>query len=67
MLECCTAIAAVYDWVGGEWPVYRAGRRLGRPLLRLSRGSTALDIGWGTGLSFPLLAWGGHVQVWADT
>lgn len=48
-------VAPLYDVVSLEWPVYRAGRVVGIPLLELSPGDTVLDVGCGTGLNFPLL------------
>jgi len=50
-----TTVARVYDLVSAE-PVYRRGRRLAVPLLRLRPGATVLDLGCGTGLNFDLLA-----------
>jgi len=50
-----TAVAPLYDALSAEWPVYRAGRVRGIPLLRLSEGNSVLDVGCGTGLNFPLL------------
>jgi ubiquinone/menaquinone biosynthesis C-methylase UbiE len=55
MLERYTAVAPIYDLVSAEWPVYRAGRLHGIPLLQLAEGHTVLDIGCGTGLNFPHL------------
>lgn len=50
-----TTVAPFYDLFSGEWPVYGAGRTAGIPLLRLSPGDHVLDVGCGTGLSFPFL------------
>lgn len=50
------ATAPLYDVLSGERPVYRAGRLAGISTLRLSPGDTVLDVGCGTGLSFPLLS-----------
>ncbi len=44
----------VYDLLSAE-PVYCRGRRAGIEQLRLRPGSVVLDLGCGTGLSFPLL------------
>ena len=56
MLEPYRVVAPIYDLVSGEWPVYRAGRVAGIESLELQPGDTVLDVGCGTGLSFPLLA-----------
>ena len=55
MPERYTAIAPLYDVLSFEWPVYRAGRVAGVPLLGLSAGDVVVDVGCGTGLNFPLL------------
>jgi len=47
--------ARFYDVLSAEYPVYRAGRRLGIDALRLRPGERVLDIGCGTGLNFRLL------------
>lgn len=48
-------LAPGYDVLSGEWPIYRAGRTTGIGALRLGQGAVVVDIGCGTGLSFPLL------------
>ncbi|WAH98157.1 class I SAM-dependent methyltransferase [Arthrobacter sp. MMS18-M83] len=47
--------ARFYDVLSAEYPVYRAGRRLGINALGLRPGQRVLDIGCGTGLNFSLL------------
>jgi ubiquinone/menaquinone biosynthesis C-methylase UbiE len=47
--------APLYDVLSGERPIYRPGREAGIRALRLGAGDTVLDVGCGTGLSFPLL------------
>ncbi len=49
------AVARYYDLLSGERPVYRIGRQIGVRQLRLQPGFRVLDLGCGTGLSFPLL------------
>lgn len=48
-------IAPLYDWLSLEWPVYRGGRVEAIRLAELRRGDQVMDVGCGTGLSFPLL------------
>ena len=47
-------MASHYDRWSGE-AVYRVGRRLAMPELRLTRGALVVDVGCGTGLNFALL------------
>lgn len=47
--------ARFYDVMSGEYPVYRAGRKMGIRLLPLQTGAQVLDVGCGTGLNFSLL------------
>lgn len=47
--------AALYDLLSFERSLYRAPRRRGIDLLDLEPGQTVLDLGCGTGLSFPWL------------
>lgn len=47
--------ARFYDAMSGEYPVYRAGRKMGIRLLPLQTGTQVLDVGCGTGLNFSLL------------
>ncbi|WP_196884597.1 class I SAM-dependent methyltransferase [Arthrobacter sp. CAN_A214] len=49
------SFAPLYDLFSAEWPVYRAGRKLGIDSLGLQPGNQVLDIGCGTGLNFGLL------------
>ncbi|WP_216698990.1 methyltransferase domain-containing protein [Arthrobacter sp. Br18] len=44
--------APSYDLLSAEWPVYRAGRKIGINSLDLHPGDQVLDIGCGTGLNF---------------
>lgn len=53
--ERYTWFAPVYDLLSGERRVYRAGRVTGINALMLRPGALVLDIGCGTGLSFPLI------------
>ncbi len=46
------AVARLYDVISAE-PVYRVGRRLGIAQLELAPGDVVVDVGCGTGLSFP--------------
>lgn len=48
--------ARFYDALSGERLVYRHGRMAGIALLELREGDTVLDVGCGTGLNFPMLA-----------
>jgi demethylmenaquinone methyltransferase/2-methoxy-6-polyprenyl-1,4-benzoquinol methylase len=50
-----SAYAPFYDLMSGEYPVYRAGRRLGIEMMDLHAGAQVVDIGCGTGLNFALL------------
>lgn len=49
------SFAPLYDLLSAEWPVYRAGRKIGIESLDLHPGDQVLDIGCGTGLNFGLL------------
>lgn len=48
-------VAPVYDAVSLERPFYQRGRRRAVDLLFLASGQVVVDLGCGTGLSFPLL------------
>ncbi|GAA1348430.1 class I SAM-dependent methyltransferase [Arthrobacter roseus] len=43
------SFAPLYDLLSAEWPVYRAGRKIGIESLDLHSGDQVLDIGCGTG------------------
>lgn len=55
IVEKYRSIAAIYDLLSAEYPVYRAGRVAGIALLAPQPGAQVLDVGCGTGLNFPLL------------
>ncbi|WP_051476550.1 methyltransferase domain-containing protein [Arthrobacter sp. Br18] len=50
-----STFARFYDAMSGEYPVYRAGRKIGINMLRQRPGAQVLDVGCGTGLNFSLL------------
>lgn len=53
--EKYSSFAPLYDLMSAEFPVYRAGRKLGINALNLEPGHQVLDLGCGTGLNFGLL------------